>query len=142
MLMPQILLSEVTVICTRCHVEVELEVYQCGSHNLLPGSPVFLTAVISPERGSNALDVIMLENVYPRSFSSAVLRRKPELSALCTTRPKIFGHTFDPPSRRARFYRGLKVGFGGLSSSNSSVAGSQSRSTFLSHLAGGERLDL
>lgn len=102
-----------------------------------PGSPVFLTAAISPERGSNISDVIMLENVYPRSFSSAVLRRKPELSALCTTRPKIFGHTFDPSSRRARFYRGLKVGFEGLSGSNSSVAGSQSRSTFLSHLAGG-----
>src|ERR1700733_7700079 len=49
---------------------------------------------------------------------------------------RLFGHTFDPPSRRARIYRGLKVGFGGLSSSNSSVAGLQSRNALLSYLAG------
>jgi hypothetical protein len=42
-----------------------------------------------------------------------------------------------PRARRDRIYRGLKVGFGGLSSSNSSVTGLQSRSALLSHLAGG-----
>jgi hypothetical protein len=76
----------------------------------------------------------MLENVYPRSFSSAALGRKPESSTLRTTMLKIFGRIFDPQPGSTG---GLKVGFTGLSSSNSPVAGSQSRSTFLSHLAGG-----
>jgi hypothetical protein len=41
-LMPQIfLLLGATAICTRCHVEIELEVYQCRFHASFPDRPCF-----------------------------------------------------------------------------------------------------
>jgi hypothetical protein len=50
----------------------------------------------------------MLETVYAHFFSSTLLRQKPELSALRTTRPKIFGRMFNHPRRRAGIYQGWR----------------------------------